>query len=141
MYQNWRLHRWSTPMGDAEYLRMESLTDNGRLVIVLQDLGTNQNYRVTFKNYPAYRNIMEEHRGTLWTKRPEISEPDATGWTLLVEGSDLVSELMPGIEAYFDVNRLKHYLIITADDVIEVLSDTEPTIETVGNSQSLSCLP
>lgn len=122
---------------------MKSLTDNandGRLVIILQDFATNQHYRVTFKRYPAYRNIMEEHRLTLWRKRPEISEPGATGWTLLVEGSDLVAGMLPEIEAYFDLRKLRHYLIITAADVIEVLSDTEPTIEAL-DSQGLVCMP
>jgi hypothetical protein len=45
---------------------------------------------------------------------------------------------MPELEAYFDLKRLKHYVIITVDDVVEVLSDAEPMIEQSGNSQALA---
>ncbi len=74
MYENWRLKRWETPMSDAKHLFMESLHDHsGLLQIELADYLNNAaiaRYKVTFRRYPAYRNIEESYRLELWKSPP-----------------------------------------------------------------------
>lgn len=87
MYENWRLERWQTVMSDANHLYLESLHDHSAgLELDFADYSNGvatARYRVTFRNYPAYRNIDESYRLKLWERR----HPDATGWSLIVPDS------------------------------------------------------
>jgi hypothetical protein len=133
MYENWLLRRWETLMSDAKHLFMESLHDHsGVLEIELADYWQNAataRYKVTFRRYPAYRNILEEYRLELWERRGQRSDPSATGWTLIIPDSPWVQEFAnePILEVFNPA--IVHYLIATENDVIEVLSDEEPQVE------------
>jgi hypothetical protein len=129
LYDNWVFERWDTPVSDAQSLALVSLTDvQGTLSIVLEDQRHPQRHRfqVDFTRYPGYRNLLEEYRLELWDA---LAGTTATGWTLLVVVSPWIAEIKQH-ESLLDVlyPNLKHYLISTEDDVIEVLSDETPTI-------------
>jgi hypothetical protein len=125
--------RWDTPMSDAKHLFMESLHDHaGLLEIELADYLNNTavaRYKVTFRSYPAYRNIEEHYRLELWKRRAELNDPDATGWTFIVPDSLWVQEFANEPIFEFFNEGIVHYMIITEDDVIEVLDNRDPTVE------------
>ncbi len=133
MYEDWLLKRWPTLMSDAQHLFMESLHDHlGMLEIELADYSNNTataRYKVTFRNYPAYRNIDESYRLGLWERRQQLNDPNATGWTLIVPDSPWIKEFAnePILEAFNP--GIVHYVIATENDVIEVLANEEPTVE------------
>ncbi|MGD0001809.1 MAG: hypothetical protein ABSE21_17060 [Bryobacteraceae bacterium] len=123
-------------MADAKHLFMESLHDTSEgLEIELADYLNNvptARYKVTFKKYPAYRNIQEEYRLELWEGRKRLNDPNARGWTLTVPHSPWVLDFAnePILEVFNP--GIVHYMITTENDVIEVLSNEEPRIECLG---------
>jgi hypothetical protein len=88
-------------------------------------------YKITFENYPAYRNILEEYRLNLWKRLADTINSDVKGWTLLVDDSPWIREFdQEPLLAVLNAES-RHYLICTENDVIEVLSNRPPTIETL----------
>ena len=86
-------------------------------------------FQADFTRYPGYRNLLEEYRLELWQI---LAGSAAIGWTLQVAVSPWIAELKqhePLLEAIFP--NLKHWLIRTEDDVIEVLSDETPTFREI----------
>jgi len=132
MYENWTLIRWETILSNAKHLFMESLHDHsGILEIELADYSNNiatARYKITFHSFPAYRNIDESYRLELWQRRAPLSDSDRLGWTLIVADSPWVQEFVN--EPVLDLFNpgILHFLIVTENDVIEVLSNQEPTI-------------
>ena len=89
-----------------------------------------QEISIKFENYPAYRNILEEYRTALWRHLDKTSQ--RCGWTFEVLESLWSAELNnnePLLE--FHNPGLRHFVISTDDDVIEVLSNLEPKIEII----------
>jgi len=142
MYENWHLRRWETPMSDVDHLFMESLTDRGgRLQIEVGDYVNNEavsRYRITFENYPAYRNILEEYRLQLWQTRAANVHSGATGWTLIVNDSPWIREFDNEPLLTLFNKELLHYVVVTEDDVIEVLSNRAPMIELIPQRQNVA---
>jgi hypothetical protein len=128
MYEGGRQERWETPFSEAKSLVMVSLVHEGPLVITLEDARhpERQRYRVTFDSAPLYRNILEEYRTN------EGGNPTGS-WSVVVHESGWL-KLMREREALVDIHSpgLNHYCIITEDDVVDVLSNTPPTVEELG---------
>ena len=128
MADSWQEIRWEAAVSDAKSLAMVSLLDHDGLHITVQDLRdpARRRYRFTFHRVPAYRNILEEYR----TGEPVA--PKGTGWTRVVPESPWLSELRKR-EPLLDVHSpaCEHYVIVTEDDVIDVLSPEPPTIHEV----------
>ncbi len=126
MYEGWQISRWETPVVDVDRLLMVSLTDaNRELVIVLEGprpLGRPR-WRVTFRHYPAYRNIDESYRVKLW-KWLDDSE-QRCGFTFTVDETSRFASWGTGYLEDVAPNA-RHFVIATEDDVIEVLSVEEP---------------
>lgn len=124
MYENWNFERWPTPVSDEPFLGMVSLVDDGELKIVVKN-SRDQQFCFTFTDYPAYRNIMEEYRTELW---PRLHGKNL-GNTLLIVESQWISSLKvnePLLEIH--LSHLFHYMICTADDVLEILTPAEPLV-------------
>ena len=120
--------RWDTPVSDAGSLAMVSLLDQDGLHITLRDLRdpTRRRYRFTFREVAAYRNILEEYR----LSEPPV--PEGTGWTRLFSQSPWLRELRQR-EPLLDVHtpNCQHYVIVTEDDVVDILSPIAPEIREV----------
>jgi len=120
--------RWQTPVSDAKSLAMVSLVDQGGLHITVQDLRDpkRRRYRFTFRRAPAYRNILEEYR----TSEPPVG--GKLGWTVTVPDSPWLEEFR-NREPLLEVHSpgCRHYVIVTEDDVIDVLSPEPPEITEV----------
>jgi len=135
LYNNWVLKRWETPISDIQRLALVSLTDTrGVLSLVLEDQcdPLRRRFHVDFTRYPGYRNLLEEYRLELWQA---LAETGATGRSLQVTVSPWIAELKehePLLDAEFP--NLKHWLISTEDDVIEVLSDATPLFQKMNST-------
>jgi len=126
MYKDWKIKKWDTPVSDVNGLALISLKDIARenkLSILFET--NNKKLEATFDNYPAYRNILEEYRLELWKHLDETNQ--MCGDTFIVINSPWIKSLTER-EQLINVHEkeLKHYVITTTDDVIEVLSSKEP---------------
>jgi hypothetical protein len=129
MYDKLKIKRWETPISDSKWLGMLSFYDvaeSNILEIRLND--GKQEISIKFENYPAYRNILEEYRTALWRHLDKTSQK--CGWTFEVINSSW-SEELNNEEPLLEIHNpgLRHFVISTNDDVIEVLSNLEPKIK------------
>ena len=108
---------------------MVSLVDCQReLTATFEDVTSAERttWRVRFVKYPAYRNIDEAYRTNLWKWLDESNQRCGNTFTVTqtpaLRSWDTVylHEVAPDI---------RHYVIATNDDVLEVLSLAEPTWE------------
>ena len=117
--------RWETPVSDAASLAMVSLLDQDGLHITLQDLRDpgRRRFRFSFERVPAYRNILEEYRTS------ERRTGEGLGWTRIDPESAWLADLRRR-EPLLDHFRpgCVHYVIVTEDDVLDVLSPEPPEI-------------
>jgi len=136
-YTDWQIEKWSSPVSECDNLFLESLFDGKRLndyrleiLLTTGDRDDSPKYQFTFDAYPAYRNIVEEYRLELWTHLDNTKQ--RCGWTYTVPDSPWISELHRS-EPLLSENypTLRHWVIATWDDVVEVLSPTPPEIEKV----------
>jgi hypothetical protein len=129
MYEGWKIERWETPVSDVKSLAMVSLVDDGQLSIVLQETrdAIRRRFCLSFKNYPVYRNILEEYRLELWNEIKD--QRKGIGWTIIIPESQWLASLLKSEPLLGECNpNLVHYVICTEDDVIEVLSNALPQI-------------
>jgi len=131
MYDNWKIKKWETPVSDSKWLSMVSLYDVAEtqtLEIRLND--GKQEISINFENYPAYRNIHEEYRTNLWRHLDETSQ--RCGWTFEVVNSSWSEKLYKDEPLLkFNDPNLRHFVISTGDDVVEILSNLEPEIKKI----------
>ena len=128
MTEAFQEERWETPVSNAKSLAMVSLVDWNGLHITVQDLRDpeRRRYQFTFRCVPAYRNILEEYRTSEASE--SLVEGDL-GWTVKVSKSpwlETLSQAEPLLEVL--TPGCAHYVIITEDDVIDVLSPEPPVI-------------
>ena len=132
--------RWKTPVSDAKSLAMVSLFDKKDLEIILQDLKetARKRFKFIFKKVVAYRNILEEYR----TTETEFPSRRTFGWTIVSDHSQWLNELKQK-EDLFKVNNpnCKHFIIMTEDDVIEILCSGFPKIIEVESAKEDEELP
>lgn len=132
MYERWRFERWETPISDLKSVAMVSLTDDGTLSIVVEDLRdpSRPRWRFRFIDAPFYQNIQEEYRMELWEKvfaggrryGNTRTVPDSPWLASLREHEELVHVYHP---------HLVHFQISTEDDVIDILSPDAPEITAI----------
>lgn len=141
MYEGWSICRWETPVVDEDRLLMVSLGDVDReLVLLLESARApgRPRWRVRFRQYPAYRNIDEAYRTDLWGWLDKSGQ--RLGFTFTVEespplaswGTVYLHEVIPGI---------RHFVIATEDDVVEILSAEEPLWEAASPAEAGEPLP
>ena len=141
MYEGWKISRWETPVVDEDRLRMVSLADVDRELVLLLESGRatgRPRWRVRFRQYPAHRNIDEAYRTDLWHWLDKSGQ--RRGFTFTVEESPLLTswgtvhlhEVIPGV---------RHCVIATEDDVIEGHSAEEPIGEEATPAEAGEPLP
>jgi hypothetical protein len=129
VYEGWRVDRWETPVGDVDRLLMVSLVDATRELTAIFEaswMPSRPRWRVRFRDYPAYRNIDEAYRNELWRHIRESGQECGRTFTVQESpslqswGTESLHEVRPGI---------RHFVIATMDDILEVLSASEPVWE------------
>ena len=141
MYASWKLENWETPIshtGSGFRGAMLSLIDDGPLKITI-DIGRHPEkslvYQIEFQSCAGYRNILEEYRIGLWehldSKYPEL------GNTFIVVNSPWLKDLREN-QCLLDVHSTgaKHFVIVTGDDVVEVLSNQTPSVQSQGTEMN-----
>jgi len=112
---------------------MASLVDDGQLAITLEAPrnATRPRWRFTFDTCAGYRNLLEEFRLELWAHLDSTAQ--RCGTTFTVVHSPWIETLREK-EGLFAAHypAIQHYVFLTEDDVIEVLSPSVPTIEALG---------
>ena len=141
MYDGWRISRWETPAVDATRLLMVSLVDaEQELVLLLESFRESgrPRWRVRFRRYYAYRNIDESFRNELWRWLDESGQ--RVGFTFTVEESPRLASW--STEHLHDlVPQIRHFVIATEEDVVEVLADEDPTWELADPAAVGAALP
>ena len=129
MYHEWQITRWETPLSDLKSVAMASLVDDGQLSITVEAPREDgrPRWHVTFETYPGYRNLLEQFRLELWTHLDSTRQ--RFGTTFTVADSPWIKTLRE-TEGVFDsyYPEIEHYVVLTEDDVIEVLSPDPPSI-------------
>jgi hypothetical protein len=125
MTPDYTQERWQTPVSDARSLAMVSLLDRDGLHITLEDLRdpVRRRFKFVFRRVAAYRNILEEYR----TTEPPLSR--GAGWTVTLPNSPWLAELRAE-QSLLDVHSpgCRHYVIVTEDDIIDILCPEPPEI-------------
>jgi hypothetical protein len=117
--------RWQTPVSTAKSVALVSLWQDADLHLVLEDLKDPERnrYRISFSGFAAYKNTMEEYLiGAQWTGPvPE--------WTRVAVVSPWLQH-MKLLEPLFKEHHpdCRHYIVVTEDDVIEVLTSEAPVV-------------
>lgn len=142
MYENLKIELWETPFSKVDGLTMVSLfDDNDSLAITLEAVREPERprWKVSFKTYPAYRNLLEEIRLELWSYLDGSNQ--RKGHSTIILDSQWIKELNvnePLLDVHF--SELNHYLISTEDDVIEVLAKSVSIVE-LGSTDPSEPLP
>lgn len=133
-----RVINWSTDLSHADSIRVKKIVDDTkhlRLYLFAIKGQVFEQYEVVFTSYPCYRNINESYQNDLWKFLHECNIK--TGWTFILENSNWKKELNKDSIFKFEYPEIKHYVISTEDDVIEVLSDKAPVINRLKNAKRL----
>ena len=134
-YQSWEIKRWETPLSDLEgrnlVLQALTLGESGLTLTLESEVGI---FSMHFNGHPPFRVIDEGFRGDLWITLRE-QDKSRFGNTLIIENSDFKDFLR--LDGYFNsmASDYVHYLIVTDNDVVEVLSRIQPTIQKKLGSQ------
>ncbi len=135
MYDTWKIERWETPFSDATSLVMARLVDCDGLSIVLEapHLTDRPRWRIEFGRCAAYRNILEEYRLGLWAHLDQSKQ--RCGNAFVVTNSPWIAEFRehePLLEVHD--SGVKHFVVATEDDVVEILSGSPPRIVGLGST-------
>ena len=125
MYKDWKIKNWETPLAHSNF-SLKSLFDNlKKLEITVEN--SNSEYVISFEyQYPVYRNILGTYRLELWSYLKD-NYPNHTS-TFIVENSSWINYFVES-EILLDVHEnIKHFVIASERDVVEVLSPVSPNI-------------
>lgn len=131
IYKNWVLREWENPMQDEKEVWLDSVSLD-RTGLVLKFDSNHTRYTFKFPCLSPFRIIDESFRLGLWTamKNQGLLGKSPT-W--IVDQSDFIENLnFNGEWSHFNPSG-KHYLFITSDLVIDVLSGEQPEILKKGN--------
>jgi len=100
--------------------------NEGFRIILEHESGQGPMLKVTFGKFLAYQNIDESNRLKFWNEQKDIDEK----YTFYeVENSSWVKWFVNENKGKYESSEIKHYMILTGQDVIEVLSYDELQIE------------
>ncbi len=83
-----------------------------------------------FSKVAAFRSVVEQYRSALWEQFSKSGHP---GRTFIIKNSPWISEISE-VEPEFSMleKHIKHYVISTDIEIVEVLSRYEPVMTKVG---------
>lgn len=135
-YEHWRIERWDTPIADIVSVAMASLVDSGgklRITLEAPLESGRPRWEFVFDSYPGYRSLLEEFRLQLWGHLDETGQ--RCGNTFCVTNSPWIETLRKheGVFAHY-YPKIAHYVILTEDDVVEILSPEAPSVNALGST-------
>lgn len=90
-------------------------------------------FEIVFEGQKAYRGIDEGLRSQQWNEEWREAVQRSESVIYVVEGStfrEQLDELSEGVSASLE---LQHYLVVTNNLCVDVLSDSEPDVRTLGS--------
>lgn len=126
--ERWGLKRWDTPLSGYRSLVFITLADDTEQLQLTVEGEDGGHYRVQAGVYPYVRSVPEAYRCKLWARfSPEYLE--TLGPTRLVDPSPLLAQFRRD-EPLAELHNgpLKHYMICTTEQVIDILSPEPPEI-------------
>jgi hypothetical protein len=119
---------WLTAVSDCSSLAFIELTCRRNLELVVDggELGRVEKFRFVWKEFFSYKVTLEEH-GVPW---PCSTQDTKWGCTNKVLNSSWLASLKDG-DGYVDLLHpdAEHFVVITSDYVIEVISNQDPEIQ------------
>lgn len=108
-------------------MELESLHDSGDLSLNLTKTDDNLKFRIIF-NYPIVYRVMDEShalapRKTMWEEERRF------GALSIYKESELLSWFKVESDGILDSQNLRHYRLLTANDIVDVISSSHPVIE------------
>jgi hypothetical protein len=143
MQENWLSVRWETPVSDAKGLMMKLCCHDGDLDITLDRSSVSEvldDIQLVFKKVVAFRSILERFRTELWNYQLVHGRP---GRTFIIDNSPWISELQASDPVFASLNipNVRHYVIATDWDVLEILSSHAPVVVTQNYGDSTGLRP
>jgi hypothetical protein len=129
LYENWKYRRWDTPLDGSRDVGLKELRTHERSVFLVLEAG-DAVFEFEFQDVVAYRNIIERYRLKLW-ELLEARLPERS-WTLEIESPNWADELKesePLVQPFHP--ELRHFMVCTHEDVVEVLTEQTPEIRRV----------
>lgn len=127
MYTNTKLERWETPVIGAHDLRTVSILDDGELLITVEEPSNDERYRLRFRfaagTYLTYRVTNEMDASQLLD--PAKYEGALPCRTFISQQSDWKHTILT-VSIHGQDAPIKHYVIWTDEDCIEVLALKPP---------------
>ncbi len=134
-YRPWKPELWSD--GGYELL---SLTDDERGLLIRLDHyaadGARAVYEIAFPARRAYRTIDEGFRLKAWDESWETARSGSNCPVLIVGDSDFLAEFHELSLHVLAGTPLVHYFVVTNNDCVDVLADTEPRVRKLDLPQS-----
>ena len=120
--------KWETPFEKCNRISMGLLKDDGDLTIRLCDVSTEIDviYELTFMDFVAYKSTNESFLNEFW----KIRENDI-GHTFTVVNSEWIEELLNDPIFQDHSKGVKHYVIVTLDECVEILAKSPPEIDVI----------
>lgn len=121
------IEKWE-PMKDIpEKVYLQALHDDYEgLRIILKGSGNSRTFRIKFNTNLGYRNTNESERLKMLDENPEF----CGGWALFkVKDSDFIKWIITESNEIVHEGNIMHYIILTPDDIVEVVSKDNPEIE------------
>jgi hypothetical protein len=124
--------RWETPFTDNRGVTLVSLVQDLTLKITLQNVRDplRKRYQIEFPHWAIYRSTPEDLR----TGEPDCDGPFDSPTRIAVQ-SPWLEELRQR-ESLLDVlyAGCRHFIVVTEDEILEVLSSSEPVLSDVGSA-------
>lgn len=123
-----KCEHWQTPLSNFSWLQLTQLQEDG-CTLTLQILAGNRDkpvsYQCVWQRYCAYRSTFELE----FRPFDENADTSYSHHTYTVTDSSWLSQIAQNYDGLLSEGaELQHFVVFTADHVIEVLSSTEPII-------------
>lgn len=127
MYRGWKIEKWETPLSpvanpvfksllqDKEALKINIIGEDDKKLLFIFD-----------SHCPAYKSIDETYKTELWSYLDETDQ--RFGSTFIVKNSSWLKQYQESNVLIRRVPDLKHYVICSSNNIIEILTDKKPQI-------------
>ena len=127
MYQGWQIEKWKTPISETANPAFESLVQDKESLKIEIIGDDSQKWLFLFTSHcPAYRSIDETYKMELWSYLDKTNQ--RFGSTFIVENSSWVKQYQESKFSTEVATKLKHYVLATNNNFIEILTDKNPQI-------------
>ena len=127
MYQGWQIEKWKTPISEATNPAFESLVQDKKSLKIEVTGDDSQKWLFLFTSHcPVYKSIDETYKMELWSYLDKTDQ--RFGSTFIVKNSSWVKQYQKPNFSMEAPPKLKHYVLATNNNFIEILTDKKPQV-------------